>query len=579
MSLQTRLAAVITAIGLDVKSMLPYASRWPTFAEVTGKPAQYAPAPHTHAAADVTSGTFAAARISQASVTQHQSALAIDWSQVFNAGNLGIWRTRTPEEFANAVHQHSASDITSGILEDARFPDRLRLAGSLTTGDDCDLTIESGFYRIGASTANTPTGAGPSGSTMIVSGFSSGIAHQTFHRYRNATSEVYVRHRHASSGWTPWVRQMTAGDTLAWSLLSDVPDTASRWPTWGEVSGKPAQYAPSPHTHSAADIQSGTLAYARLPEQMARRDQSAEWAGGQTFNGGVTAAALDVPGTSLFGDGMRFISSSGSNYIQSGATRTSNSWQNLRIAPYGSTAYNLEIRATGIHVTGRVDADQDIMTQGNLASQNGRVYGMTGSLDLISNGTGGLRLMPNGYSTAGQTQVTTDGALLVSQDVQAGRYLNVNNGRIYAGAGYNLDIISPLEVRFFAGSSYSTNTMVSIGAGGSLTATSTISDSIGDVRIVPSAARNSNITIPVAETGRSSIKTTTGNRTFTVPAGIARDWVHTVINDSTGGSITITPASGVTLIRGTTSGSVVLSPGESVTLVSMPSNNRVRVLG
>jgi hypothetical protein len=41
-----------------------------------------AAAVHTHAAADVTSGTFADARIAQSNVTQHQGALSIGWSQL-----------------------------------------------------------------------------------------------------------------------------------------------------------------------------------------------------------------------------------------------------------------------------------------------------------------------------------------------------------------------------------------------------------------------------------------------------------------------------------------------------------------
>lgn len=75
--------------------------------------------------------------------------------------------------------------------------------------------------------------------------------------------------------------------TPDWASVLNKPATATRWPAWGEVTGKPSTYTPSAHTHtianvtglqtaldgkaasshshSAADITSGTLAGARLP--------------------------------------------------------------------------------------------------------------------------------------------------------------------------------------------------------------------------------------------------------------------------------------------------------------------------
>lgn len=48
-----------------------------------------------------------------------------------------------------------------------------------------------------------------------------------------------------------------------WADLTNVPDYASRWPTWDEVAGKPATFTPATHTHAASDITSGRLADAR----------------------------------------------------------------------------------------------------------------------------------------------------------------------------------------------------------------------------------------------------------------------------------------------------------------------------
>ena len=36
-------------------------------------------------------------------------------------------------------------------------------------------------------------------------------------------------------------------------------------PAWGDVTGKPTTFAPATHTHAAGDINSGTLADARIP--------------------------------------------------------------------------------------------------------------------------------------------------------------------------------------------------------------------------------------------------------------------------------------------------------------------------
>jgi len=53
---------------------------------------------------------------------------------------------------------------------------------------------------------------------------------------------------------------VTEPTSVAWSILTGVPSFASRWPTWSEVSSKPAEFAPSPHVHDAGSITTGTLA-------------------------------------------------------------------------------------------------------------------------------------------------------------------------------------------------------------------------------------------------------------------------------------------------------------------------------
>jgi len=40
-----------------------------------------------------------------------------------------------------------------------------------------------------------------------------------------------------------------AKPSYSWSDISSKPDTATRWPAWGEVTGKPTSFTPASHTH------------------------------------------------------------------------------------------------------------------------------------------------------------------------------------------------------------------------------------------------------------------------------------------------------------------------------------------
>lgn len=52
--------------------------------------------------------------------------------------------------------------------------------------------------------------------------------------------------------------------THPWSQITGAPVFTTRWPDWTEVTGKPTTFTPSTHTHSTADITTGTgLADAR----------------------------------------------------------------------------------------------------------------------------------------------------------------------------------------------------------------------------------------------------------------------------------------------------------------------------
>ena len=44
---------------------------------------------------------------------------------------------------------------------------------------------------------------------------------------------------------------------VAWARLINIPDFATRWPTYAEVTGKPATFTPATHAHATTDITSG----------------------------------------------------------------------------------------------------------------------------------------------------------------------------------------------------------------------------------------------------------------------------------------------------------------------------------
>ncbi len=51
--------------------------------------------------------------------------------------------------------------------------------------------------------------------------------------------------------------------THTWSQITNVPDYGTRWPTYDEVTGKPATFTATAHNHAASEITSGRLADAR----------------------------------------------------------------------------------------------------------------------------------------------------------------------------------------------------------------------------------------------------------------------------------------------------------------------------
>jgi len=194
----------------DLTTGVPtFATRWPTWTEVTDKPTTFAPSAHSHAIADLpvaTSGTS-------------------NTTQVVRADDLRLSNARTP-----TAHTHPWSDITSGVPAFAtRWPTWDEVTTKPTT-----FTPSAHSHAI----ADLPVAAsGTSNTTQVVRADDA----------RLSNARTPTAHAH------PWS-----------DITSGVPATATRWPDWTEVTGKPSTFTPSAHTHSASDINAGTMGTARL---------------------------------------------------------------------------------------------------------------------------------------------------------------------------------------------------------------------------------------------------------------------------------------------------------------------------
>lgn len=51
--------------------------------------------------------------------------------------------------------------------------------------------------------------------------------------------------------------------THTWAQITNLPEYATRWPTWDEVASKPSSFTPATHEHAATEITSGRLADAQ----------------------------------------------------------------------------------------------------------------------------------------------------------------------------------------------------------------------------------------------------------------------------------------------------------------------------
>ncbi len=119
---------------------------------------------------------------------------------------------RTNLGAAAASHSHSAADLTSGTLADARLPTRLQETAPLfTDANDCTT---SGFYRNASSAANAATTG--SGYLIVIRYSSAFILHLWWPTTATASSRAMYTRVLNDSVWSSWEKATwTAGELAA----------------------------------------------------------------------------------------------------------------------------------------------------------------------------------------------------------------------------------------------------------------------------------------------------------------------------------------------------------------------------
>jgi hypothetical protein len=128
---------------------------------------------------------------------------------------------------------------------------------------------------------------------------------QTLTEYMTTNAKTWTRNYYSGT-WGAWTKLSVDGHTHAWSAITS----------------KPSTFTPSAHSHSGADITSGTVPYARLPVGTGSS---------QVAQGSHTHSYLPLSGGTLTGNlylsgGTRYIGTSSANTLEirtSGTTRLS----------------------------------------------------------------------------------------------------------------------------------------------------------------------------------------------------------------------------------------------------------------
>lgn len=142
-----------------------------------------------------------------------------------------------PTEFPPSPHTHTWGDIANPLVT---------LIGTI------EAATLPGEFPQGISFGQAGSGFPESIGTVLNVRRNGYRQFQHFYNRNTTEAGLYIRTANGDSEWTPWV-----------FMASKAYVDGKTW-DWGtDITGKPSSFPPSAHTHSAADITSGTLPVAR----------------------------------------------------------------------------------------------------------------------------------------------------------------------------------------------------------------------------------------------------------------------------------------------------------------------------
>ncbi|WP_424765421.1 phage tail protein [Necropsobacter rosorum] len=101
-------------------------------------------------------------------------------------------------------------------------------------------------------------------SNADLNGFQVGASYQKFQIVVATAGDIRIRLNDDGTNWSSWEKFAMISD-VKWATLKDKPATATRWPTWSEVTSKPSTFPPSSHNHAWTQITNAPSTATRWP--------------------------------------------------------------------------------------------------------------------------------------------------------------------------------------------------------------------------------------------------------------------------------------------------------------------------